>query len=122
MKAITMVAWRRPDYFNEVIESLKECIGIENYIIYLSIDGGYPDKQVQMVDIIKQSGLNHKVHLCEENVGCAGNTKIALSMGFNEQDRVIHIEDDTVLHPQALLWFEHNLDYYKDNKNIFSIT
>ena len=122
MGAITMVAWRRPDYFYEVIESLKGCIGIEKYTIYLSIDGGYPDKQVQMVDIIKESGLNYKVHLCEENVGCAGNTKIALSMGFNEQERVIHIEDDTVLHPQALLWFEHNLDYYEDNKHIFSIS
>lgn len=122
MGAITMTAWRRPKYFYKVIESLKACIGIEKYTIYLSIDGGYPDKQAQMIEIIKQSGLKYKAHLCDKNVGCAGNTKIALSMGFNEQDCIIHAEDDTVFHPDALSWFEHNLFMYKHDERIFSIS
>jgi len=121
-KIITMAAWRRPKYFKEVIDSLKVADGIDNYKLLVSLDGGYHEKQKEMNQILRNSDLDYEVIIHSDNLGCAENTRYILDMGFKQHDKVIHIEDDTVLHPQALTWFEHNLDYYEHNPHIFSIT
>ena len=122
MKIITLAAWRRPDYFSQVVKSLENAEGIENYLILVSLDGGYPQRQTEMVAILRESKLNYETFVHEQNLGCAGNTGFILKKGFARADRVIHFEDDTVLHPDCLRFLEHNLDKYEDNEHIFSIT
>ena len=122
MKVLTMTAWRRPDYFKEVIESLEEAEGIDEYLLLVSIDGGYPDKQEEMMDILQESSLNSEVFPHKTNIGCAGNTGFILKEGFSRAERVIHVEDDTVFHPDALSWFEFNLDKYEHDERIFSVS
>jgi|TARA_R110002110_G_scaffold5126_1_gene26249 hypothetical protein len=125
MKVITMAAWRRPDYFLKVIESIENAEGIEDYHLLVSIDGGYPDKQEEMRDILGESNLDYtkiEIFAHEENLGCAGNTGFILAKGFEKADRVIHLEDDTVLHPDCLRFLEYNLEKYEDNEHIFSIS
>lgn len=123
MKVITMTAWRRPRYFEQVIRSLEEAEGSSEYHLIVSIDAGYPNERHEMIQILQQSQIkNYTINSPSENLGCAGNTFKVLNMGFEKADRVIHIEDDTVLHPDALKWFEHNLDYYEHEPRIFSIT
>jgi len=117
-----MTAWRRPDYFSQVLKSLEDADGIEDYFVLISLDGGYEEEQDNMVEILKQCSLNYEVIIHKENLGCAGNTGFILSEGFKRADRVIHFEDDTVLHPDCLRFLEHNLDKYEDNDDIFSIT
>ena len=102
MKIITLAAWRRPDYFSQVVKSLENAEGIENYLILVSIDGGYPQRQTEMVAILRESKLNYETFVHEQNLGCAGNTGFILKKGFARADRVIHFEDDTVLHPDCL--------------------
>jgi hypothetical protein len=121
-KIITMAAWRRPKYFKEVIDSLKAADGIDNYKLLVSLDGGYYEKQKEMVEILRNTDLDYDVIIHSDNLGCAENTRYILDKGFKQYDKVIHLEDDTVIHPQALTWFEHNLDYYEHNLKIFSIT
>jgi len=122
MKIITLAGWRRPDYFAEVVESLENAEGIEDYHILVSLDGGYPNRQTEMVAILRESTLNYEIFAHEENLGCAGNTGFILKKGFERADRVIHFEDDTILHPDCLRFLEHNLEKYEDNEHIFSIT
>jgi len=40
MKVITLAAWRRPDYFAEVVKSLESAEGIDDYLILVGLDGG----------------------------------------------------------------------------------
>jgi hypothetical protein len=122
VKVITLAAWRRPDYFHEVIKSLQNAEGVGDYTILISIDGGYPQRQTEMLAILRESKLNYETFIHEGNLGCAGNTGFILKKGFDRADRVIHFEDDTVLHPDCLRFLEHNLDKYEDNDAIFSIT
>ena len=122
MKIITLAAWRRPDYFSQVVKSLENAEGIEDYLILVSIDGGYPQRQSEMVAILRDSKLNYETFVHEQNLGCAGNTGFILKKGFSMADRVIHFEDDTILHPDCLKFLEYNLDKYEDNERIFSIT
>jgi len=121
-KIITMASWRRPKYFKEVINSLVNAEGIEDYKILVSIDGGYTDKQSEMLSILRESNLNFSCYIQSDNFGCSKNTHFILSKGFEITDRVIHLEDDTVIHPKALRWFEHNLEHYEHDLNIFSIS
>ena len=59
MKVITLAAWRRPDYFQEVIKSLQNAEGVGDYTILISIDGGYPQRQTEMLAILRESKLNY---------------------------------------------------------------
>jgi hypothetical protein len=122
MKIITFAGWRRPDYFSQVVKSLEDAEGIDDYLVLVAIDGGYPQKQSEMVEILRDSKLNYELFVHEENLGCAGNTGFILKKGFSMAERVIHFEDDTVLHPDCLKFLEYNLDKYEDNEHIFSIT
>ena len=74
MKIITLAAWRRPDYFQQVVESLENAEGIEEYKVLVSLDGGYPNKQLTMFCILEESSLNFEYFMHEGNLGCAGNT------------------------------------------------
>ena len=78
MKIITLAAWRRPDYFQQVVESLENAEGIEEYKVLVSLDGGYPNKQLTMFCILEESSLNFEYFMHEENLGCAGNTGFIL--------------------------------------------
>jgi len=122
VKIITLAAWRRPDYFQQVVESLENAEGIEDYLVLVSLDGGYPQRQTEMAAILRESKLNYEIVAHEENLGCAGNTGFILKKGFEMADRVIHFEDDTILHPDCLRFLEHNLDKYENNDAIFAIT
>lgn len=121
-KVMTMTAWRRDDYFSQVIDSIKGAEGHEEYKLIVSIDGGYEEKQQNMKKHLEESGLEHELFIHEENKGCAWNTGFVLRKGFSQAERVIHVEDDTILHPDAIRYFEHNLDYYEENDLIWSIS
>jgi glycosyltransferase involved in cell wall biosynthesis len=121
-KIITMTAWRRAHYFKEVIESIVNAEGSEEYHLIISIDGGYSEQQNLMKEVLEECIIEHTVYVHEENKGCAWNTGFVLRKGFEQAERVIHLEDDTVLHVDALKWFEYNLDKYEENPLIWSIS
>ena len=119
---ITMTAWRRPQYLSQVIESLKLCQGIDGYQIYLSVDGGYPEKQQEMATIVKNSGLNIRLWLQKRNWGCAKNTWKVVETAFRDgAEQIIHLEDDTLVAKDFLLFMEAALNHYKDSPKVFSI-
>ncbi len=122
MKVITMTAWRRPNYFGEVVKSLENTEGIDDYLLLVSLDGGYPERQTEMVAILRESKLDYEVFAHEENLGCAGNTGFILGKGFEKADRVIHAEEDTIFHPDAIRYLEYCLEKYENDERIFSIT
>ena len=37
MKIITLAAWRRPDYFSQVVKSLENAEGIEEYLVLVAL-------------------------------------------------------------------------------------
>jgi hypothetical protein len=122
MKVITMTAWRRPDYFDQVLTALESCTGSEDYKVLVQIDGGYPYAQEIMEDRCWKSPLNVIAVAEINNIGCAGNTHKALSRGFAEHvDWVIHLEDDTLPSKDFLVYMEENLTRYQTIESIFSI-
>jgi len=118
-----MTSWRRPDYFEKVLDSIIEANG-EHYPLHISIDGGYEEQQNVMRELVKHKSLNATVYAHEQNLGCASNTYYALTQAFKDPsiNAVIHLEDDTMLHPQFFDFMLPALEQYMDHDKVFSIS
>jgi hypothetical protein len=134
--AITLKAWRRPEYFEEVIKNLAP--QILNYTnktkefipLILVLDGGYPKEQEEMLQIAKKylkktQYTQTEVSLVSNtNLGCTGATKRCFKSAFDilKTDYMIHLEDDTVPGKDFL---EYMMTKGKENINredVFSIS
>lgn len=112
MKTITTCLWNRPQYAFRSLKSLSRCLGIENYLLLIHIDG---DCHRDMPGLAKSVGFCERIVVEHgERLGCNGNTRHALAHGFRGSDYVIHVEEDVILAPDALLWFEWALQFGSD--------
>jgi len=122
-KLIVMTAWRRPDYFQQVITALSRCDGVDEYSCLLHVEPGYQP----VIDIAQQFAEARVARTVElvvnpERLGCNRNTLELLEEGFRRSERVIHLEDDTVpLGTDFLRYVEWGLAEYANNKQVFSI-
>jgi len=108
MRTITIAAYRRPEYLQQVLESLTEA---ERYC---------PEFKPDHIIIGIDSGTGLEVHADEsdieviywpEHLGVNEHPRRLLQYAFMElgSDFNLHLEDDTVLSPDALrlaMWFQ----------------
>ena len=118
MKVITMPVWGRPQYAFKALESLSHCAGIEHYLLLIHIDGACHQDMKKLacsVEFCERIVVEHG-----EKLGCNGNTRHALAHGFKESNFVIHVEEDVVLAPDTLRWFEWANQFGSD-ADIFTV-
>jgi len=124
-KVITIKAWRRPDYYQQVISALEKCPGIDDYIIYTVVD--HTDPQYGFLSkhtyIGNKSRLNIFTIPAQTPLGCAGATRMCLEVGFNgtDNDFIIHLEDDTVPSRDFIKFMEFSDRVYKENPEVFVV-
>jgi hypothetical protein len=116
MKTITMTAWKRPDLTQQVLESLIKCCNIKDYKLFAFVEPGCKEV-VDVFDTYKKK-LNINLYVNAEVLGIAENTKQAFDVAFEHGEYNIHLEDDTVLMPGALKFFEWVNENYKDEESI----
>ena len=119
---ITMTHCRRPEYSKQVLDALRNCVGIEKYTIVAHVEPGGP---VEVWNTIKSIDFAECVPVLNSNVlGISMNTFEALRHGFSlsDVDFVIHIEDDTVPSKDALAYFEWGAETYKADLEILNIS
>lgn len=63
-----------------------------------------------------------KVNLCENNLGCGIGVSTAISWAFNNEDRLIVLEDDTVPAVPFYNYCSELLEKYKDDSRICMIS
>ena len=113
--ALSMTSWRRPDYFEKVLDSIIAAGG-KHYPLHISIDGGYEEQQNVMREMVEHKSLNAEIYAHKHNLGCASNTHYALTQAFSDPsiNAVIHLEDDTMLHPHFFDFMLPALEQYMD--------
>lgn len=120
--AIVMTMYRRPEYTRQVLASLERCqISMFTIPVYLCVDPGCDE----VLDIAKDFATRNpraSVYTADERMGCNGNTFASLDMAFADHERVIALEDDTVLGADALLYFLWALDKYANDKTVFDVS
>lgn len=121
-KVVVIIAFDRYVYFQSVVDALLSAKGSHDYTVVICIDGpkkGSSFNAQGRASIIKLSAelelLTQKykkpfkqvlVHASSTNSGIWQHKKSAVAQGFALSDFIIVLEDDVVLAPDALQWFE----------------
>jgi hypothetical protein len=118
MKVITTVHYNRPTYTAQVLAALRACPGIEDYTLLARLEPGCPEV-IDQFDAI--DWMPTEIQVNPEVEGCNRNTHTALAWGFERAEQVIHVEDDIVLTPDALAYFEWALTRYRIDPSVRAI-
>jgi hypothetical protein len=100
-----------------MLDHLAECEGIEDYKIICCVE---PVNNI-IPDLIESHPLNTELVVNDRLLGLWENKHKALSLGFNESDYVIHLEDDILLSQDGLRMFEFCYPL-KDEKRFFTVS
>ncbi len=126
-KIITLSLFNRPQYTVKVLTALAACKGVDQYTIVPVIDQmrNSNNQQVMreiLIEFFKNTPLKiDSPRFHQEPVGCNNNIYTCLNTGFLFTDFVIHLEDDILLAPDALEYFEWANTTYRDNKSVFTV-
>lgn len=119
MIVISMTAYRRPAYTRQVVNALADLRGISNCIFIACCEPGHDEtwEALQEFDACERQLIRNNKRL-----GLNKNTREVLVRARKIKDATchVHVEDDTVLSPDALEYFLWALTEC-DQKNIFSI-
>jgi hypothetical protein len=105
---IVMTGYKRADYTAQVLASLSACRCVEDTILYAFIETGYPAVKKAFESYQGNKVLRFNNH----RLGCNANTFQALDFGTALHPFVIHIEDDTVLDMDALIFLMFGMKHY----------
>lgn len=123
MKIITLTCWRRPEYLRRCLDALARCEGIGEYQCFIAMDRS--EHNTIMAWDAGAWAVRHADNAfllrADEHAGCNRTTKSALGYGFNVSDRIIHLEEDVIVSPDALRYCEWALDKYESDKSVFSV-
>src|SRR5580693_6205950 len=117
-KVITLVLYNRPDYTRQVLDALRRCDGIEDYILLPHIEPGN-DNVLALVEAIDFAEV--RITRNPMRLGIGRNTYLAWEHGAKAADFFIHIEDDTVPARDCLRYMEHCRQTYRDDQRVFSV-
>ncbi len=114
MKLITLCLWRRPNYTQQVLAALSACVGIADYIVLAHLDG--PPNADVLAACAQFTACPLLVMQSPQHIGCNASTFRVLNTAFALADYVIHDEDDVLLAPDALRYFEWARQFESDDK------
>jgi hypothetical protein len=138
MRTISVTAHKRPYYLERVLDGLAHCAGIERYEVTVWCDPS--PRQPECAEVVKRFGftpvvieerplrrrlLRRKKAARQriESDNADRNTARALTHAFGELHSPyhLHLEDDTVPAPGALLWFEW-AERFKSDPSILTVS
>lgn len=118
-KVVALTLFRRAGYSRQTLEALSRCHGIDDYLVLIHVEPGYPEV-LQVARDVKFS----RVVIVEnaDLLGCTQNTLSAVLHGFQHADFVVCLDDDTVPAPDCLRYFEWARHAFRDDKSVFTVT
>jgi len=120
---VTVVAYNRPSYLRRSLAALGKCKGIEKYTVLIFVEPEVPEVAEVARSFASRGLANHcAVHVNPVNMGFPHNLRQALEVGFTRSDFSILVEDDIILAPDALLFFEWARDVYRHDQDVFTVS
>lgn len=127
-KTIIIPAYNRPQYLGQCLSYLIKCWGVSEYTVLASIDMSKEQTRcVQLFEKYRAAFKNLVVYCWSENyngkgsLGCNEAVHRALQWAARESSSFIYLEDDILLAPSALRFFEFADDKYRNDDNIFAV-
>lgn len=124
---IAIFAFNRPAHLRNLFASLRECEGFSQSPITVFIDGPRSPRDEPLVAevraVVQGLGLaNVSSSVSPENRGLRRSIYAGVSALCEQYGRVIVLEDDLVLSPIALTYFNRALDHYAEDQRVWSIS
>jgi hypothetical protein len=123
--AILLVLFNRPQYFQQMAESINK---INPPKIYIHIDGPRNDEDLLKINEIKNllenidKNIHKEVLIQDKNLGCGLGMVTAINWFFDNEEDGIILEDDCIPDLSFYNYCNKLLSQYKDNDNIFMIS
>lgn len=125
---VVMFVYNRLDSVEQTIENLKRNELANQTDLFIYSDAAKKEKQVENVKRVRE--YIHKidgfksVHIVEakKNKGLAKSVITGVTEIINERGKVIVVEDDLITAPQFLSFMNDALQFYENEKTIWSIS
>ncbi len=123
---IAIFAYNRQRHLKRLIESLQRCDGFERSPIFIFVDGAR-DSDHGAVDDVRAyvrslQFPNLRTLIADSNKGLRNSISNGVTQVIDEYGRVIVLEDDLVLSPIALSYFNAALTTYADDPRVWSVS
>jgi hypothetical protein len=123
---IVIFTYNRPEHTLRMLDSLKQCIGIENFKIMLFQDGPknlFDQESVSNVTAILedfQKNFDAELFKSVRNYGLSKSVISGTSRAFLDFSSVMAFEDDLVFSPYVLEYLQHSISIMAENPSIFA--
>lgn len=123
---IAVIAYKRPDHLESMLESLSVNEGFESSKLYIFIDGPKKSEDnkghIETVEVAQNFKHPDKLlTIRDNNLGNKKNVIFSVSEVLKKHDRVICLEDDLKISSFFLKFMNDCLEIYQNEKKIFHI-
>ena len=123
---VLLIGFNRPDNMSQVFAQIRKA---KPDVLYIAVDGpreskeGEEKKCEECRSFAKQVDWPCEVHTLfrEKNVGCALGVSGAISWAFENEDRLIILEDDCVPDISFFSFCDNMLEMYKDDTRVWQV-
>lgn len=128
LSPIILFVYNRPEHTKKTIDALKLNQLASESLLFIFSDGYKNETDRKKVEEVRNyittiSGFKEiKITLREKNLGLADSVISGVTEIINEYGKVIVLEDDIVTSPYFLKFMNEALNFYKDDKRIYSIS
>jgi hypothetical protein len=117
-KVLLLLLGNNPAKAKTVLDSLRGCEGIDDYLLLVCIN----DDESESLDLAKKIDFAQVRIVPLQEPDPQRRASLAWRQGFRQADFVICLTGETVLAPDALLYFEHCRRAYQNDSDIFSVS
>ena len=125
---VAVFVYNREDKARELLTSLSNNVGAEDTDLYIFSDGPRSNNDnVSVAEVRKYiktvtNFRSIKIIEADKNLGLGQSIINGISMVLDKHERIIVLEDDLVLSPLSLNYFNRLLEHYSENTGVFSIS
>ena len=124
---IALFVYRRTDLLDRVLDALQACPEFEASQVFVFSDGPKgpaAEADVKAVRRLLQRRRRANMHIVEaaSNQGLARSIISGVSHLTEHYDRVIVLEDDLIVTPSTLTWFNAALRYYDNDDRVMQVS
>jgi len=124
---IAVFTFKRPGHTDRCLYALEKCPEFASSPVYVFIDGPRSDSERADTERVARIVEHHSrgrytVLRREHNMGLANSIITEVSRLLDIYKKIIVIEDDLVVQPTILSWFNNGLTQYADDQSVFQIS
>lgn len=124
---ILVFGYNRPDKLDQVLLSLKACPEFEGSWVTIFVDGPKNASDREKVEQVREVARSHKssnvdIRVRDTNIGLKNSIREGVNRIFEDHETAIILEDDLVVAPGILSYFNSALREFAEDHRVWSVS